>query len=38
MGFRTARKSHQSHGRLSEHPARAQGSGHLSSVGATDRY
>ena len=38
MGFRTARKSHQSHSRLSERPARAQGSGHLSSVGATDRY
>ena len=38
VGFRSARKSNQSHSRLSEPQASAQGPGHLSSVGATDRY
>jgi uncharacterized membrane protein HdeD (DUF308 family) len=38
VGFRSARKSNQSHSRLSEPQARVQGPGHLSSVGATDRY
>lgn len=38
VGFRRARKSNQSHSRLSEPQARAQGPGHLSRVGAIDRH